>query len=350
MNDEELIGYLLDALDDDDERAAVESHIRQNRDAAVRLEELRLAFVPLEADREPGPAPVGLALRTVARLAAHLAEHEPSRGEPAGAAAIVAVAHSLLTEETAAEVEAEAKAEAAPSPLAFPAPAPSPRLPRAPRDEPELTAVGGRFRPELFVAGGIALFAVGLLVSAVSKVRTENQMLACQNTLRTIHTGLGGYADTHHGRYPQVGIGANPTAETFATVLSESGQVPANFRPCCPAAFTASPTPVGYTYTLGYRAPDGDLLGLRRPEGAAEEHDLIPIVADFPTAEASPGAGPTCPHGSVMNVLDAGGQVLRTRSALIGPGGDDIFRNVYGQVAAGADRCDVVLGRPGDRP
>jgi hypothetical protein len=51
-----------------------------------------------------------------------------------------------------------------------------------------------------------------------------------------------------------------------------------------------------------------------------------------------------------MNVLFAGGQVRMTTSPLIGPNGDDIYRNVFGRVAAGVDRSDVVLGRPGDRP
>ena len=107
---------------------------------------------------------------------------------------------------------------------------------------------------------------------------------------------------------------------------------------------------MGYTYTLGYRVPGGDLYGLRRPDGSTDELDLVPITADFPSTEAAPTAGPTCPHTQGMNVLFVGGNVRVTTSALVGPGGDDIFRNVFGEVAAGADRTDVVLGRPGDRP
>jgi hypothetical protein len=51
-----------------------------------------------------------------------------------------------------------------------------------------------------------------------------------------------------------------------------------------------------------------------------------------------------------MNVLFAGGNVRVTTSAFIGPDGDHIFQNVFGNVGAGASRADVVLGRPGDRP
>ena len=118
------------------------------------VERLRLALSPLEADREPASPPVGLALRTLARVAANIAEHEPRQAEesnPSGVAEVLA-------------------AEALSS-----------RLPRAPRDEPESRAVGGRLRTDLFVAAGIALFACGILFSAISKVRAQNQMLACQN-------------------------------------------------------------------------------------------------------------------------------------------------------------------------
>ena len=326
MTDEDLIGYLLDALDPDD-RVAAEAHLRASPDAAVRLDELRLALAPLEADREPPAPPAGLALGTLARVAEYIAEHEPCREVPLGAEA---VARSVTLEE----------------PLAFPAPPRPMRNP--PRDEPEHTALGGRFRFDILVAGCIALFAGGLVFSAVGKIRANNQMVACQNTLRTIHVGLSGYADTHGGRYPQVGVGSTPTAETFAQVLCDSGQLPAGFRPCCPAAVTA-PGSVGYTYTLGYRTPVG-LQGLSRNDALVGEHDLVPISADFPTATTAPTAGPTCAHRRGMNVLFVGGHVQVTTSALVGPNGDDIVRNLYGAVAAGAGRRDSVLGRPGDRP
>jgi prepilin-type processing-associated H-X9-DG protein len=329
MTDADLIGYLLDALDPDD-RVAVEAHLRASADAAARLEELRLAFAPLEADRESPAPPPGLVLQTLARVAEYVAEHEPCREQPIGAEA---VARSLALQD---------------EPLAFPAP---PRPLRAPpRDEPELTALGGRFRLDIVVAGCIALFACGLVFSAVGKLRERNQMVACQNTLRTIHVGLTGYADTNGGRYPQVGVGVNATADTFVRALADSGQMPVGFQPCCPAASTTPGTHASYTYTLGYRTPDGGLWGLRRDDGLPGDHDLVPICADFPTPAAAPTAGPICTHRGGMNVLFVGGNVRTTDSALVGPSGDDIFRNLFGAVAAGSGRRDSVLGRPGDRP
>lgn len=338
MTEEDLIGYLAGALNPDD-RVAVEAHLRSQPDAARRLERMRDRLAPLEADREFAQVPPGLAVRTLARLAAQLVEHEPRTTEPSSAVELAAMVQSAIDEPLP-------KGE----PLAFLA---SPRpLPRAPREQPETRAVGGRFRPDIFVACGIALVTAGLIFSAVGKVRARNEMLACQNALRVTHTGLSGYADAHNDRYPQ--IGPDATAESFATVLASAGQVPSNFQaacPACPAPTLATSTPaVGYTYTLGYRAPGGELVGVRRPFAMTDEHDLVPISADYPAAAAAPAAGPVCPHTLGMNVLYAGGNVRLTTSPLVGPNHDHIFQNVLGKVGAGTNREDVVLGRPGDRP
>lgn len=341
MTDENLIGYLLNALDSDD-RIAVEADLRANPNEAARLNQLRLAFAPLEADREPDSPPVGLAFRTISRLAAYLVEHEPRQVRPSSDAELALAVEAVSKE--------HAPAEAGNEPLTFP----SAMIPRAPREQAESRYVGGRFRPDLLVACGIALFAAGLFFSGIGKLRARNEMLACQNTLRTLHTGLSGYADTHDGRYPQIGVWPNTTADSFATALISAGQVPEGFRPACPATHvpdSAKPSPaVGYTYSLGYRTQGGNLIGLRQPTGTPSEHDLVPISADYPMPDAAPVAGPVCPHSRGMNVLYVGGNVRQTTTPLIGPNGDHIFQSIYGNVEAGADRTDIVLGRPGDRP
>ncbi len=342
--DENLIGFLLEALNSV-EQDAIAAELRANPIAAARLDHLRSALAPLSAEREfVAEPPANLALRTVSRLAAHLAHHEPPQSVESDHGTLLAVAEAMESD-YAPDVH----------PLAFPSVPPPMR--RAPREEPEARAVGGRFRPDLIVACGIALFAGGLIFSAIGKLRAQNQVLVCQSNLRTLHTGLAGYADIHGGKYPQIGTETNPTADSFVAALTDAGQVPVGFRACCPAdpaapvvpAGTASTTPVGYTYTLGYRSPTGDLLGIRRSNGG-DEHDLVPISADYPTAIAAPVAGPLCPHTPGMNVLCAGGNVRHTTTPLIGPNGDDIYRNISGRVAAGENANDVVLGRPGDRP
>jgi hypothetical protein len=329
MTDEELIGYVLDLLDPAD-RAAVEAHLAGHPAAAVRLDRLRGGLAFLEGDREPDPPRAGLAVRTVARMAEYLVEHEPRA--PASA--------PTQPDLQLAEPAGPAGRRGRPGP--------------PPAEPPEVRALGGRFRAELFVAGAIALVAFGLVASGIDRVRHQSRVMACQNNMRVLYQGLAGYSDNHEGRFPQVGTPPHPTAGSFVAALAESGQVPVGFRPFCPAGPPpgegGAVEPVGYTYTLGYRGPTGELCGLRRSDAPTADNDLIPISADYPAAGVVPSGGPVSPHRRVMVTLFVGGHVRPGTSALVGPNGDHIFRNWNGEVGAGLDRADVVLGRPGDRP
>jgi hypothetical protein len=318
MNDEDLIGYILDLLEPD-EHAAVALHIENDPAAATHLSVLREQLAPLDADAEDSDPPVGLATRTLSRLAAYLVENEPR------------------------------------TPTDHNAPTPS-TLPSfrhaATTDQPEPRSVGGRFRIDLIVAAGLAFFAIGLGLSVVSRLRQQNENVACQNNLRALHAGLTTYADTHDGRFPQVGAGPYPTAGSFVPALVESGQIPGDFRANCPAAARKSAsgtaTDVPYTYTLGYRGLNGELVGLRRATDA--ENDLIPICADCPAAPDAPSEGPMSPHVRGQNVLFVGGNVRFATTATVGLNGDHIYKNFDGRVAAGLARGDAVLGRSGDMP
>jgi prepilin-type processing-associated H-X9-DG protein len=342
MSDEDLIGYLLDLLDPDD-RAAVAARLEAEPAVAARLDGLRAAVGPLlavaEAERDEPPEPQpGLALRAIGRVAQHVVEHEPSRPEPP-----VARDLNTILREMGTDPPVEEDIEFGPLPVAK---APSPKAP-PPTDGPESRTPAARFRADLLVAFGIAFVAFGLVLSGVAKARHQSRVLACQNSLHTLHTGLTGYADSDpQKRYPQVTN--NQTAESFVTTLTDLGHLPAGYRPGCPATANYA----AYTYTLGFRGPDNELHGLRRPDppGATDEHDLMPIAADFPSAAVSPTAGPVSPHATSMNVLFVGGNVRLTTSANVGPRGDDIYRNLFGDVRAGANPSDAVLGRPGDRP
>jgi hypothetical protein len=106
---------------------------------------------------------------------------------------------------------------------------------------------------------------------------------------------------------------------------------------------------VRYTYTLGHEVPGRGVVGLWRTDNPAGQNDLLPIVADCPSAGMGPGGDPVCPH-RIVNVLYVGGNVRGTTTPAVGPNGDDIFSNWRGQVGAGRDHTDAVLGRDGDRP
>ncbi|MBP3959978.1 hypothetical protein J8F10_32455 [Gemmata sp. G18] len=346
MSDEDLIDYLFDVLDPAD-RSLVAARLNADPSATARLERLRATVAPVltaaRTEREDAPEPrPGLALRTLARVAQHVVEHEPRKSEPAPSDLAVATFLREFASSPPTEIEFGSGTRAK---------VPADRTRTAPpvTDGPDPQS-GRRLRIDLIVAAGIAFLGFGLISSGIVKARQQQRVYACQNNLRTLHNGLAGYADSDpQGRYPQIGTAAHPTADTFATSLSDQGHLPAGYRPGCPA----SADYIAYAYTLGFRAPNDEILGLRRPDAlapAGEEHDLMPISGDFPTANAAPGAGPVSPHAGCMNVLFVGGNVRTTTSPFVGPGGDDIYRNLFGQVSAGANRSDAVLGRPGDRP
>ena len=73
-------------------------------------------------------------------------------------------------------------------------------------------------------------------------------------------------------------------------------------------------------------------------------------VVNVVSVAGTVAGGPYSAHGATMEVLFAGGNVRGTRSPNIGPRGDHIYCNVYGNIAAGANRGDAVLGGPGTRP
>ena len=141
-----------------------------------------------------------------------------------------------------------------------------------------------------------------------------------------------------------------PNAGDFASELARSGHLPGDLLPVCPGDQEGAARQVGYTYTLGFRSPNGSIVGFRKPDPLNGDTDIMPLLADFPASAVAPMSGPTSPHGRGQNVLYAGGHVRYTTSAAVGPDGDDIFRNGNGQVRAGLSPMDVCLGRPNDRP
>ncbi len=350
MADVELLSYLLNLVDEP-ERAATAERMHHDGEWAQRAEQLRLAplvtALELERDHSPEPPP-GLALRTIERIARHIVEHEPRPPQPPALdprlAALLfepvdeADDPSHLRSARADSVETAACA----APPIVPTPAPPPT------DRPDYRS-SSRFRADALVAACIALMSLGLVVSGITKARHQQSIYNCQKSLQTLHRGLNSYANCDpHGRYPQVGTEQLPTADRFATVLVDLGHLPVGYRPGCPAAEDVPP----YTYTLGFRGPNNQIIGLRHPgrQSGDDESVILPIAADLPSFVTTANGQAASPHGRVMNVLFVSGHVRVTTSPHIGPQGDDIYHNVFGHIAAGINATDAVLGGRGDRP
>ncbi|MCS6866830.1 MAG: hypothetical protein RMJ56_13970 [Gemmataceae bacterium] len=357
MADVELLSYLLNLVEEP-ERAAIAQRLHQDRDLAQRYEQLRRASLvtALEQERDHSPQPPpGLAIRAIERVARHIVEHEPRPPQPptrdprwaslllepvdephtTHCPAAAPLPSAVLTDSTET-------ARGVASPI-VPMPAPPPT------DRPDYRS-SGRFRADALVAACIALISLGLVVSGITKARYQQRLSHCQNSLHTLHRGLNSYADSDpHGRYPQVGTEQLPTADRFATVLVDLGHLPVGYQPGCPAAADVPP----YTYTLGFRGPQNQILGLRRPGHNADspqDNTMMPIAADLPSFVTATDGQAVSPHGRIMNVLFIGGNVRVTTSPHVGPRGDDIYHNAFGHVAAGVHATDAVLGGRGDRP
>lgn len=135
MRHEVLLDYLLQQLAEAESRH-LEARLQTDRVLAAQLEQLRRKLRPLEQERQrillPPP---GLVERTLRRIQGIWS---PSRRS----------------------------------------------LPRAPRTLPDWRVTGGRFRPDILIAGCILILAGGLFFSALGKLRARHDWLACQNALR----------------------------------------------------------------------------------------------------------------------------------------------------------------------
>lgn len=284
---EQLIGYLLNALDPDDHRRT-EQYLAENAEARLQLDVLRRALAPLECDRAQPMPPPGLVERTMSRLSGSFQ----------------------------------------------PRPAASRAAPR------EFVHAPTRWRRiDVFVAAGIMILIGGLGTSGLARLYEHRERVRCQDNMRRYYQSFVNYADTHEGALPAV-TDQPPynKAGSFVPQLQKSGQLAPQVFIDCPAGIRANAAPV-YSYPLGYRDAAGRLCGVRL--GAAQGDPAVtPILADREDARL---------HGRGFNVLNLGGDVRFHTDPRIGIDRDHIFMNAENRVKAGLHPRDSVLA-PGETP
>jgi hypothetical protein len=324
--DENLVGYLLNALDADTQRQ-VEAHLHTDPEAPRRLDLLRQALEPLAADAEvPEPTP-GLWVRTLARV-----------------------------------VEGS-----------------TPELPRAPATLPLRRAAAPRprwRRPDVLVAAAVLVALFSLAPPALFRFKLSRDKLSCQNNLRQFHVALSNYCDFNDNNFPKVE--ATPPlhfAGSFVPQLNAAGVLGPDVSVTCSGSGGPRPlrltrqqlddllrqdqeafeqlvreTAGCYAYSLGFRDDQGNLHGLRREPGM----DRLPILADRPpfVRLPSPSEWANSPNhgGTGQNVLHIGGNVMFCTQRGVGPDGDDIYLNQKHRVAAGLHPKDTVLGASAAQP
>lgn len=324
--DENLVGYLLNALDPDSHQQ-VETYLRGHPEAQKRLDTLKLALAPLEADKEEIVPPPGLACRAIAQAAEYRCR-----------------------------------------PLAEPPPA------------PELRGLGPERRwwrrADLMVAASILILVGFLGTQGIVRLREKQAEVACQDNLRNFHLALSDYSRRNDGNFPMVPAeGPYSRPGVFLASLREQGSLgdrpqissrcPANGAHRLPEytfeqldAMTPEDREQAlhslsgcYAYSLGYRGPFGEVCGLRREVGEMElSAEAMPIMADCPTVRPDGSRGHSANHRGGQNVLNVGGNVRFCATPHHGIDGDDIYVNMDGKVAAGLHRWDSVLGSNSDQP
>jgi prepilin-type processing-associated H-X9-DG protein len=327
--DENLVGYLLNALDPVEHRET-EAYLRAHPEGHRRLDLLRRALAPLALEgQDPLPAP-GLWLRTLARVAEYRCRD----------------------------------------------------LPRAPVTAAVRSAAPSRpwwRRADVLVAAGLLLVVSSLLIPWLHDLQHRRQVAECQQKLEVLYVALQDYSDRHRGEFPRVD--KDPPwnfAGVFLPILRQAGSLRPDVNVHCPSGGRLPPEEVTlqqlevlhasapdrfeqhaaraagcFAYPLGYRDEAGLHRGLHRDRLQARRADL-PILGDRPPFEmqARSDLGRNSPNHNDrgQNVLYLDGHVQFCKGRNVGVDLDDIYLNKLRRVEAGMSVWDIVLGASAFRP
>lgn len=323
---DELVGYLLDALDEGETRRVEAALADPHRGPALRgdLDTLRMAIRPLAHDRESIDVPAGLAARTLQFVAAQTAAAPDRR------------------------------------------PMPMPRV-FSPGDEGHEAPRSRRWVDRMLIAA-TAVAACVLVAPLLLDTIDESRQRRVDRNLQKVSAALQGYAESH-GMYPTPpGAGPLSRAGLYApTLVAEERIVADDGSLLCPDTALARrgkfrvPTlaeveaAVGtprfeelvkamggdFGYTLGHRDADGTL----QPNHNRRRVDH-PILADAPD---ECGEKSSNHPGGIHHVLFEDGRVVRWKEDALHRD-DHLYRNHDGKVAAGVDSEDAVIGDSHHQP
>ena len=302
---ENLIGYLLNAVDPD-ERATIEEQLKQDASLRREMELLRAGLQPLSCDADHHAPPAGLAQRCCQFVFS--------------------------------------RTEVMPSAL-------------SPVATPEYSSRRRWSWLDVSVAGAIAAAVGFLLVPAIYQSHLYSQQIQCQDNLQHVGAALANYSERHDGYYPA----STPQQPLSATTLVRQGYVP-DSAVVCPSNSQADDesSPIAlpeklqslqweqldkmlshwnsYGYTLGFR--DGKKVLMQRNL----HRNNFALASDLPGKGPADRPANSPNHGgNGQNVLFEDGHVKYLNTSKTEGVGDDIFRNAEGEVAPGVDKNDAVI-------
>jgi hypothetical protein len=318
---EQLLGHVLGALDED-EQAALDARLESDPEYRKEWVLLGRQLEPLSACRVDYEPPPGLADRTCQFVYAHVASPAP------------------------AESFRKFTPEVAPP-----------------------SWISRMTKLDMAMAAVVAVSAVLLIAPAISISRFSARRAACQDNLRELGSALTQYSQANGGYFPTVpSQGKLATAGIYAPVLFQNKFITDVNRIVCPDSNLAAqrnsfriptykeleltspdkmanlrPTLGGsYGYNLGYTKD-----GLYNPTKNLYRNNFA-IMADSPSDRPEHQSDN---HGGWgQNVLFENGGVKFMTTSKPGGASDDIFTNDAGQVAAGLQQNDSVIGASQSAP
>ncbi len=313
----ELMGYLLDALDTD-EHEQLATELQSNHQLRGELDLLRQGIAPLSADREHYEPPLGLARRTCLHVWQMSSQAVPEVSTQPSAAA------NWMND---APVESR------------------------------------RWRLlDMAVAAGIFIAGSAVVIPAILQSRLNAGRVACQDKLHNNYVALAKYSDLNHKRLPvadeqgRAAFGgayaaklagsnllANPNSLFCQTSLSDNGptgdQIPTldQLNRADDGEYQRMVKGLGnvFAFGLGYRDDTGKYRGAKNLN-----RDHFPIMSDLPGKNGEDEGH----HGSCgRNVLFESGRVSYLSGCTPANSNDHMFKNEQGEQRPGMHIQDSVL-------
>jgi hypothetical protein len=319
---DQLLGYLLGALEDD-EQEVLEQRLATDARLRRELALISKALAPLDATRRQYAPPSNLASDTCRFVASHV--EDTVRLPRPRAAAPVAVMH--------------------------------------PVDPPRSWRDSWRMQDLLMVAA-VLLVANLLIFPAIHGSRVQARLLACQDNLRQLGAALTGYSERNQGFFPEVPTrGKLAVASVFGPILAQNQCLPDPRVVVCPGSSLAEEPRFAIPDLAQVEAAESDEQLSRLQEsmggsygytlGYEENGEYHPTRnlhrANFALAADAPGrwapGHQSENHGRYgQNVLFEDGHVRFLVSPRPNDRSDDYFLNDDGYLAAGRHRNDSAIG------
>jgi hypothetical protein len=315
---EQLLGYLLDALEDD-ERQQIEQQLEDDPSLIDELQTLRTSLQPLAENYEDFEPPSGLARRACSRV------DQRRQLEPVGPAG-----GALNTTNSGASASRSRISVA-----------------------------------DVVVTAGIVLAAVLIFFPAIASSRYASRLTHCQDNLRQLGLALVNYSDKLGGGFfPAVASQGNRAfAGVYGPTLIDSGYLDDANNLICPSSALAEQPPAYRVPTLEEidRATPQAIIMIRRYAGGSYGYTLGVIVqgahvaprnqgrANFGLMADAPSTSwkdnrSTSHAGRGQNILFEDGHFRFVEiNAINAPWLDNPFRNRHGIVEAGVDEDDAVI-------